>query len=119
MIIGITGNTNDNQIDASELFALVKTAATIPTCVQYKGRLGKDVICDVHFYGKMTNGCTVWPIVGGKIIYSCRKFKSWNEVMGFIKQLALQEDVEQQHEQEPPCCIEVATSIVSSQGRSK
>lgn len=79
-----------NDISASELYAVVRAAASIPTCVQYKGRLGNMDHCDIHFYGKSTAGCTVSPTMDDKIKFPAKKFKNWKEVREFIEILASQ-----------------------------
>lgn len=80
----------ENQITSQELYALVKAAASIPTCVQFKGTLmGREgwVYCDLHFYGKSTVGCTIWTDETGPVKYTARNFKSWVDLLLFIDSL--------------------------------
>lgn len=87
MIIGTTGSYKQNSISISELLAVVKAAAKIPTCVQYKGTLENSsgyVFCDLHFYQRSTLGCKTWTEDSGPIAYTARHFKGWQEVSDFL-----------------------------------
>jgi hypothetical protein len=90
MIIGATESYEQNSISLPELIAVLKAAATIPTCVQYRGVLQGakgHVLCDLHFYGMSTLGCKTWTEGGSPIAYTSRRFTGWKQVIEFILDL--------------------------------
>ena len=90
MIIGTPESYKMNHITVAELFAVVKAAAQMPTCVQYKGVLHDGPnwsYVDFHLYGMTTLGCTYWTDERGPVRYTARNFKTWTEVKSFIGRL--------------------------------